>query len=337
MRGNRCRFEGSVVTIFDYMKEAPIIILFLLPTLASFGQVNLIPNGGFEDLDTCPVFQSCAGNIEFALGWFEPINCTSDVLHECSAEAACDIPFSMSGFPESTVYPFEGQGMGHIILYGDPLVREYAEIRLLEPLMKDSVYVFSIRLRLKGGTLGASVGSFGAYFSSDSVLDYSLNHTLLELPAQLQRDPNLMMDDHSLWYLWEDTLIAEGNEEFVVIGNFLSNLDTPYDQPSSYPGAACFLDEVSLVRIPAFQVSNSISESKIGFVISPNPTADKFRISYSGSKIGQSVSIYSIDGKFIKERRYTDLVPVSDLSKGTYVIKILFDDGTQAFERLIVQ
>jgi hypothetical protein len=176
----------------------------VLLCLKSWAQQNLVPNGSFELLDSCPDGNSCGGLIELATPWFEPINCTSDLSHGC-ANGFC-------GIPNGGVYPYDGIGMATIALFsgqGED-AREYISIELLEPLLQDSLYEFILRLHKSGGNEAASVGSVGAYFSVDSTTDYTLDHALLELTPQLQRNPDSIMNDPNIWHEWKDTLLASG-------------------------------------------------------------------------------------------------------------------------------
>ncbi len=83
---------------------------------------------------------------------------------------------------------------------------------------------------------------------------------------------------------------------------------------------------------------SSTSEREFSHIsISPNPATEEFHVTYNRNLVGKSVSIYSIDGKLIDEKNYTQVVNVSSLSEGTYIVKLLFQDGTKVFDRLVVQ
>ncbi len=90
-----------------------MFFLFFTPYVA-LAQDNLVPNGSFEEIDTCPsYFSLCAGHIESAVPWFNPTSGSSDLLHQCApTEESC-------GVPHYGVLPFEGVGMARITLYGE--------------------------------------------------------------------------------------------------------------------------------------------------------------------------------------------------------------------------
>lgn len=300
-------------------------ILTLLPLLG-IGQENLIPNGSFELSDTCDGAKSCS-LIEPAVPWFVPTNCTSDLFHSCS-DGICTVPYG-------EIFPFDGEGMAGQFVRGEAgdETREYIAVHLLSPLEQDSLHELTIRLRYGGGN-GTAIGSFGAYFSQDSTIDYSLNHHLFELIPQLQRNPDSIMDDPNIWYEWTDTLSASGGENFIMLGNFLNDANTPFHQPSWNPGSYYFIDDVRLTKISK---PNSVQDMDLRFGVAPNPAADRMGLTYSGNLRPSKIRLLSIDGRMVHTEQWRSEVDVSGLKNGIYLLQVEFDNGAIGTQRLVIQ
>jgi len=308
-------------------KVKNLTLIFLFPLFVQ-AQVNIIPNGSFEEIDSCPDGNMCGGQVELATPWFEPINCTSDLFHECS-NGICSIP----AFGD--IYPYHGVSMSAIGLFGAAggERREYISVELTNFLTQDSMYELSVRLHFSGGD-GISVGSIGAFFSQDSMVDYSLNHYLYELPAQLQRNPDSIMSDSNIWYEWKDTLVAMGGEKFMMLGNFLSDANTPHYQPSWNTGSFYFIDMVELMPISK---PNSTGELSMDFALSPNPTADVLRIDYNGNLNPTAVRLLTVEGRQVLAAPWSSELNLSGLADGLYLLQVAFGNGAVGTERVVVQ
>lgn len=309
-------------------KVKNLTLIFLFPLFVQ-AQANLIPNGSFEDLDTCPNGLMCNGLVEFASGWYEPIICTSDLYHGC-ADGFCTIP-AFGG-----VYPYSGIAMAHIALLGGLgyQQREYIAVGLTETLSPDSLYAFSIRLQKAGGSEYYSVGSIGACFQPDSATDYSIDHQLMNLTPQLQRNPDSLMDDPDIWYLWEDTLLAEGGERFILLGNFLDDANTPFGGDGGSALGVYVLDDVRLTPISK---PNVVNELDVGFSLLPNPAADVLRIDYRGNLTPETVRLLTVEGRQVLAAPLSGELNLSGLVDGTYLLQVTFSNGAVSTERVVVQ
>lgn len=296
-----------------------------------------MPNGGFEQLDSCPSGSNCIGLLEYATGWFEPIDCTTDLFNVCAGTGSCGVP-SFSG-----VVPFEGNGMARIGLFSVPLSgqgsREYASVKLSNSLIHDSLYQLHVKLRLPAESFMA-VGSFGAYFSNDSATDYSIYHSLIGLEPQLQRDPDSLMDNSNIWYVWEDTLEAIGGERFMMLGNFLNDQQTPrFPNGSVGEGSAYFIDDVRLTPIRKSR-PNSIAEQNFQFSIYPNPATDNLSIE-SQTPLAQ-VRLTDIAGRpsiheTLRSAQRNKTIDISHLPSGIYLLEAITEDGRRSVQKVVVQ
>jgi hypothetical protein len=69
------------------------------------------------------------------------------------------------------------------------------------------------------------------------------------------------------------------------------------------------------------------------YTLSPNPTNNEINI--SSSKIIKEVKIYNSLGKIILTTNKTNLINISNLTKGIYFIKLLFNDNTVDSDKII--
>lgn len=306
------------------------ILLFLLPMI-SVGQ-NLVPNPSFEDSGTCPFGSSCSGQLECAIGWYDPINCTSDFYH---ADSACAVPTTFSG-----IYPKEGVGMAAIALITQTgeNQREYVGIELAEALVSDSLYELKVYLRL-GWASATTVGSIGAFFSPDSATDYSINHQWYDLNPQLQRNPNSLMSDPNIWYEWTDTLIADGDERYLLLGNFLNDSNTPHQHQSTTDRIGYyFLDDIRVIPVSK---PNGVSDFDITFSIYPNPATTNLTIE-SRTPLAQ-VWVRDVAGRAIMNETLRSAqsdkstIDVSALPSGIYLVEVLTQNGQRSVQKVMVE
>lgn len=239
----------------------------------SISQTNLIPNGGFNEIDSCPNNQ---GEGALLTNWFVPNDGSPDLFHECANSLSCGIPFTYFG---CQFEPFEGSGMIWMTVYR---YYEYITCRLDEPMIISASYQFSMRIRKVCGPLG-SIGSLGVVLSTES-LPYQMNlYSGYEMSPTLNHDPFNFLNDSSEWYLYKDTLVCDSGYNFVTIGNFVPFDSTPY-LPHSYTDyeqiSGYFFDDIRLELISSVSVINRESVSDNGYQIEvfPNPTTGTLRI-----------------------------------------------------------
>lgn len=308
------------------MRRGIITLLFTGFLLAQVhAQVNLIPNGGFESYSPCP---TSLAQIERATDWYTPTTSTPDYINGCATSPLVTIPPITS----DNVYPFNGDGMAGLSLIAVNNVREYVACGLAQPLMAQNSYELKMRLHVRNSDFGF-VGSIGALFSIDTLEADSGNHPLIDQVPQIQRDPTLIMYDVGQWIEFVDTLEADGGENHVTIGNFLSNAETPFVGDSlifSY----YYLDDVELTWIGI----TGINEVVVDAHISPNPTSEQVFINSRHSEL--ELSVMSIDGQVIRTElligQGSHPLNIGELASGPYLIRLRSEKGERV-EKLVVR
>jgi len=234
-------------------------IFLFLPFLVCHAQTkqtnNFIIDGSFEDYQDCPdAFGSVRiGGLKY---WkATPPDCTPDYFHQCSKE------FSPENNPCGKIMAQEGKGyLGLIVRVGESpekntdelFYREHVQARLREPLKPRNRYIFTMYVSLSEYSCFA-LSKLGAYFSKYPVLV----NDKLELRPQIQTD---FIDTKQKWAKIVDTLIAEGDEQYITLGEFSSfskkdirKIDEKpeHKQRFSYYRAYYFFDNLSLIWLDA--------------------------------------------------------------------------------------
>ncbi|MFT4525487.1 MAG: hypothetical protein ACI85F_001642 [Bacteroidia bacterium] len=312
------------------MNRIPIIFAFILSGLGLQGQntpVNLVPNGSFEAFSLCPIDNSGGGNLSSAIGWYDPIISTADFLHECAYPGGFGVPNGV----DTNIFAADGSGMAYMFVFAG---REYVAVKLEDTLENNKVYLFSMSLHLLSNQVVA-IGSFGAYFSQDSATDYSNFQSVINVSPQLQRDPDSLMSNPDIWYHWEDTLVAQGFEQYLVIGNFLPDSLTPFYQPTWFPSSGYFIDNVRLTLIP--DTLTSMAEPKRTFILAPNPALDQLRIDIASVDKPVIVRCLTMAGEEVFSLPFQKDMDVSSLPVGLYLIEVVFDDGRSGYKKFVKQ
>ena len=180
---------------------------------------------------------------------------------------------------------FASDTLGGGNLPTSPNLREMIENKLINPLVKNHTYRFSMYVHLMDtiafiNDIGqiAGINTFGAYFSDTVVnLIYSPPFPMGKFTPQIQI--NQMVTDTGNWVLLTDSFIAKGGERYVCIGNFKSDSLTGWQLVDSirdrHVGSYYFFDDVSLVDI----TPNGVEEVGVGKLeLYPNPVTNELRI-----------------------------------------------------------
>lgn len=240
-----------------YQVIKPVFYCFFL-ALCVFSlnaQQNLVPNGSFEEYDTCPVSNNLNdGQFERCKGWWSPTLGTPDYFNQCNnnINGVVGVPNNFWGYQE----PFEGNGyvgFGAISWTKDSIKvtgLEYIQTKLNQSLAPCKNYYFRMYISCANGS-PYGVGRVGAYVSKLSLHNVNLN-VLEAIPQIIHQGPPLI--DTLFWSKIEGTFTAEGGEKFLTIGYFFNILtnDTAFIQQYSNineVGAYYYVDNVSLYEV----------------------------------------------------------------------------------------
>ncbi len=240
-------FRNSKIRLY-YKKQLVIASCFLVISVFSFGQNNLVPNGSFEAINNCPF---SFGQIDYAISWFQPnqLFSTSDLFNTCSSLSPVDIPLNNFGYQN----PFFGNSYGGIYFYLNNNIqihREYIEIELTKKLTKNYIYCIEFYVSLADSS-NYAIASIGGLFSTDSILVSCTTGCLINIIPQIQNDSSNIVTDKQNWVKISGSFVASGGEQFLTIGNFYDDIETAKHsiKVSNYPNndyAYYYIDNVSV-------------------------------------------------------------------------------------------
>jgi len=200
---------------------------------------NLVPNPSFEIYSQLPYSFT---QLDFAIPWFAPWGGggSSDYHHK----------YGINGGSVFLEEPRTGLAFVGAVSFRNPNIvyREYIEVKLIEPLMKNKNYCVSYYVSLFDLAKYA-IGNFSVYFSSDTLKrdgNFTLD-SIFALTPQIHIT-NYIVSDTAGWTKISGEFIAQGGEQFITIGNFDKNSDVNYFvlNASSIYETFYFYDDISV-------------------------------------------------------------------------------------------
>jgi hypothetical protein len=304
------------------MMKKCIWLLFCFAWDISSGQDNLVPNGGFEEFNNCPI--SSAWVVQDVPYWNDNnLNYgTPDYFNACDSTKIYGVPYNCVGFQ------FAKQGVAYVNIncfnFSSPNTpREYLFCKLKSPLYQRAKYLISFWVspvdnrQFAVNRLGALLTVFPpVYTQTEGLFNYNpqiVNNGILN-----------PLGDTALWTLVSDTFQSMiGGEEFISIGNFFK--DEESDTFSIGDGihfvsvASYYIDDVSVIELDS---TTGITEKEFSnLTIYPNPAQNTIAFK---NKAPVSVSIYSLSGALLlsKSIQKDEEIDISALANGVYSVAI---------------
>jgi OOP family OmpA-OmpF porin len=221
-----------------FFKQQFGLLIFSFISFGGWAQ-NLLPNPSFETFTTCPVGTNGGQPLE-CTPWINATSGTSDYFNACALPGTVSVPINYFGWQ----YAHTGNAYaGSYYKLANFVYREYIQAPLLEPLVAGQYYYFSMFVSVADNLCG--VGRFGAYFS----VTPPPNSGNLPIPVTPQFDYDLgYISDNQEWTLVDGCFYASGGEQYITIGNFHSDADTPIDPACDPPinTSYYYIDDVYL-------------------------------------------------------------------------------------------
>ena len=321
-----------------------IIYLCLFSAIKADSQ-NLVLNPSFEDTIACPTTTAIPMQCEY---WYTANIGSPDYFSEQP-----DIFCGTSPVPLSNVgFQYARTGVAYVGLA--PFVsttfpsfanrREYIGGGLSDTLKHGHEYCVSFYVSV-AEEFKYVVDGIGLYLSVDSAVDYTINTNLPFVPQISNPSGNIIYDTLN-WVQISGTYIANGGEKYLTIGNFKDNANTLIDSinnnvPQSRYESYLFIDDVSVIdcTVGIGEVNNN---KDIGRLY-PNP-ANTFV--YYQDNLGENengiITLLDMLGKELKGYKLTKgnnliSIPVSDLAKGIYLVKIKIAGRSDKMIKLAVK
>src|ERR1041385_739387 len=227
--------RGRGFRIFIRMKNRILIAFVICISVFEMHGQNLVLNGDFEDSIRC------TNDTSFVMPrfWYSPTNGTPDYYYTNKQfHADCSTSGSTYGIwiGGDTINSFGSQTphsrnayAGFVISYG----QEYMAVPLADSLRAGKKYCVEAYVSLAENSY-AAMDLIGFCFTHDSVLRYDtsgvVNYFLDSAhgaTADVENPPGTFITDSTGWVLISDTMIAQGGERYLTIGNF-DSLGTQY-------------------------------------------------------------------------------------------------------------
>ncbi|WP_243641613.1 OmpA family protein [Maribacter algicola] len=211
---------------------------------------NLVKNPSFEQFLNCP---KKLGNLnEDLTDWDIPTLGSTDYFNGCSQ--AMGTPKNFNGEQPAEF----GVGYVGLYLFAPDDYREYLQTRLTENLQKNQKYRLSFYVSLAERS-DFAVKEFGILFSENPIqIDtrkvlsrMHLSKVTGDVSNTLEIRYSDFYSDNESWVKVESEFVANGTENYLVIGNFKDNkrTQTYKTQRRATEGSYYYLDMVSLVAI----------------------------------------------------------------------------------------
>lgn len=324
------------------LKHLTILCLFIALATQSNAQVNLVPNGSFEDTLQCPIGYSCLRG--YTANWFNPLDTTiftPDLFNVCASAFYNGVPDNSLGHLE----PQNGNSyIGMYVYYSEQFigfqVREPLAVKLIEPLKHDTTYKLTMYVSLGGGFVEAAISNMGFAVSADSLYQTGNNCFLNFTPQDIKRanDTANIIYNVGLWEKLEFTFDAKGGEEFLYIGNLdPDSLTHTYffgDNPDMALGYY-LVDNVSITR----EKKTDVSESVVGKIkLYPNPATENITITLPPNTNKAELLVYTVQGQLLSQTQLsgTQTINTNNLSNGLYLFVIQLNGHIIGREKVII-
>jgi gliding motility-associated-like protein len=214
---------------------------------------NLVANPSFENYSVCPLY---AGEIDYAISWFQPNNFmsvnigSSDYYNQCAPYGNTSVPSNnYSGHQAAKT----GSGYAGIMVYDGDFAsqyqyREYIEGTLITPLTQGTEYCVEFYVSL-ADTTNIAISNIGVYFTNDTFLYQDPAFQVISLVPQIENSSANIIIDKENWILVSGSFIAAGGESFITIGNFRSDsLTNAQNVGGAVAGSYYYFDDFAVFR-----------------------------------------------------------------------------------------
>lgn len=224
-----------------------IRLLVLCVGVRASAQVNYVGNPSFEILIDCLMpnylskcsYWNSIDSSKFVCGGLTYNTCYSNVPYNVAFQ-----------------YPRSGKGYARVTYFCTPSCRTYPKNRLITNLVNGKTYCVKMYLNLQNNS-PLSLDAFGMYFGDSSVDTINTcSVPLTFLNPQIQNSPSNFITDTLGWVLLSGTFVANGNEKYLVLGNFKSDIATTTSSTGIGSGSwsEYFIDDISVIdfNLPAY-------------------------------------------------------------------------------------
>jgi len=304
-----------------------ILWLLLANSILAISQpLNLVLNGSFEEIESCPVEY---GQLSKAIGWHSPSDGTPDLYSSCDPSNFVGVPLNSIGYE----YAHHGENYAGVFCYDNLAeVREYIQQVLTSPLVQGKRYFLSYSFSMSDKSQ-YKILNLGVVISSDSTYSTTTRPIIAPLAAiKLETGASL---GRIGWYTTEDQFIAHGGEQYITIGNFNYDADTdtvfeplPDSGMITYAKSYYYIDDIHLECMEP-EGCDDIGIKTIDykrFKCYPNPARDRLFVGTGVSEGIITIEVIDITGRKCLSKEFNGepiiSLTLNLLQPGFYVLRV---------------
>lgn len=316
-----------------------IIQIFLLTTVVSGQQENLILNGSLEDYINCPV----TPNITEAKFWstgLEGNDWHIEYFHACAGVVPVFGTSWIQAAKDGDAFFFAGNGLANLDSTIDQ-EREFATGKLKDCLQAGARYKLSFYVNPPPNQVSTFVGydCFEVFFHPNpyplSSQNYGITQRFYEVAHRALKMPvNRPITQRGVWHKLELEFTATGDECYFTVGCFSwlkpENIDTLVGPGSTGLvsfGVNYLYDDFVLTEIPDDTTPPPAPEPVVPNVFTPNSDGSNDFWVIKHLPTGTTVAIYNRWGQQVYfTENYTNDWGGEGLPDGTYIAELIFRD-----------
>jgi len=308
-------------------KSLSLILIIYFVTTNSYAQINLVPNAGFETIDSCNLQFAAIfyGQVPF---WNAPTSGSPDAYNICTPSSTLmSVPLNYFGYQ----YPHSGNGYAGVGLYGNDIDKEYIQVELDSTLVSQKTYCASFYVSLCNKARIAN-NNIGMCFSN-TIINVP-NYLNLNFTPQIN-DTNIVSDTLN-WTLISGQFIAQGGERYLIIGSFIADslADTTHLNSGVFTNISYYyIDDVNVHCCSCDSTSHvGVGEmnKKENVELYPNPATNELTIEIKNIK-AKSIKLINVLGEVVTNKEKVGVgkmeVDVGNLAKGIYFVEVESEVG----------
>ncbi len=319
-----------------------IFIFFGFPLTTVYGQINLVPNWSFEDTLKC-----VQGDNEFTYyvadwvcqgggGGVAYFTSQCDGFNVGVPKNECGFQYAHTGVSYAGIYTYLSDTCDYPNDTNYHNFRNYIEAKLISPLTNGTKYYVTFYVSL-GDVFDYACNDIGVYLSDSALKFDTVTESMVKdyLTPQIANNPiTNPLTDTLNWIKVTGTYIANGGEQYIIIGNFkndaTSHIQYVGHRTINGCGAYYFIDDVFVTTDSALAGEDKLKVESEKIKVYPNPASTMLNVEIQNKSEQDNFCLYNDFGQLVECTRMNNnfnTVSVSNLPAGLYYYRITDENG----------